>query len=258
MKKVLVFVLLIAGCGTAKSPESALPPTLDAKVLGQYDLVLTSTNGHATTNIYTNFTQNGTTFTGGADTLVCPSNDLSLCFGNDLPVISVIPSGTVNGMNVTITIIFPNMVGADTVSMVGKAAGSDLAGTYADTRGDAGTWTGIAASSLGASYSGTFHSTTNPLPSDPTIALTLAQDSGFHLTGTATITNSPCINSLTFSGQAIGEAFSLTDAVSKAVITAVPTGGGFNFSYNFDSTAPNCAGDSGHGFVTTNQSPWDY
>lgn len=69
-----------------------------------------------------------------------------------------------SGLNVAMTIIFPSMAGADTVSMVGTATGTDLAGTYTDSRGDNGTWTGTAASSLGASYSGTFDSMSNPLP----------------------------------------------------------------------------------------------
>ena len=258
MKKILLFALLAAGCGSVKTPAPTPPVAQDANVIGQYDLVLTSTNGHGTTNIYTNFTQTGTTFAGAANTLVCPSNDLSQCFGNDAPVTSVTPSGTVSGLNVTMTIIFPNMAGADTVSMVGTATGTNLAGTYTDSRGDNGTWTGTAASSLGASYSGTFNSMSNPLPVAPSISITLAQDASFNLTGTATITSSPCISSLTLSGQAIGEAFILTDAASKAVIIALPTGNNFTFIYNFDPTATSCAGDFGRGEVTTNQSPWDY
>jgi hypothetical protein len=87
--------------------------------------------------------------------------------------------------------------------------------------------------------------------------MTLAQDASFNLSGTATVTNS-AISSLTLSGQAIGEAFSLTDAASKAAIIALPTGNNFAFSYNFDPTATSCAGDFGRGEVTTNQSPWDY
>jgi hypothetical protein len=61
-----------------------------------------------------------------------------------------------------------------------------------------------------------------------------SQDASFNLTGTATIMNSPCMSSLTFTGQAIGEAFSLTDAASKARIIAVPTGNNFTFSYKFE------------------------
>jgi hypothetical protein len=260
MKKILLFALLAAGCGGVKTPAPTATPAVaqDANVVGQYDLVLTSTNGHGTTNIYTNFTQTGTTFAGAANTLVCPSNDLSQCFGNDAPVTSITPSGTVSGLHVAMTIIFPNMAGADTISMVGTATGTNLAGTYSDSRGDNGTWTGTAASSLGASYSGTFNSTSNPLPVAPSISITLAQDAGFNLSGTATVTNSPCISSLTLSGQAIGGAFSLTDAASKAVIIALPSGNNFTFSYNFDPTATSCAGDFGRGEVTTNQSPWDY
>jgi hypothetical protein len=85
-----------------------------------------------------------------------------------------------------------------------------------------------------------------------------SRKASFNLSGTATVTNSPCISPLTLSGQAIGEAFRLTDAASKAVIIALPTGNNFTFSYNFDPTATSCAGDFGRGEVTTNQSPWDY
>jgi len=88
--------------------------------------------------------------------------------------------------------------------------------------------------------------------------ISLTQDASFNLAGTATITNSRCISSLTLSGQAIGEAFSLTDAASKAVILALPTGDNFTFSYNFDPAAANCAGDIGRGTFVTNKSPWDY
>jgi hypothetical protein len=73
--------------------------------------------------------------------------------------------------------------------------------------------------------------------------------------------NSPCIGSLTLSGQAIGDAFTLTDAASKASIIALPTlptGDSFTFSYRFETTAARCAGDFGRGVLTINLSPWDY
>ena len=87
--------------------------------------------------------------------------------------------------------------------------------------------------------------------------MTLAQDASFHLAATAMIMGSPCIGSLALSGQAIGGAFSLIDATSKARIIALPTDSGFIFSYNFDATAPSCAGDFGRGTMT-GQNPWDY
>jgi hypothetical protein len=73
----------------------------------------------------------------------------------------------------------------------------------------------------------------------------LTLDNSFNLTGTAMITTSPCISSLTFSGQAIGEAFSLTDTANKAHVSAVPLGGNFAFIDNFDLSAASCAGDFG-------------
>ncbi len=261
---LLTFALLLSGCGAANTPTPApapaaapTPPPADAVISGQYSLVLTSTNGHGTINLYTNFTQTQKTFSGAATTLVCPSNDVSQCKGNDPPAASIIPTGTVSGANVTITFSISTPAGADTFSLVGSAGATNFAGTYTDTQGDAGTWTGSSGSSLTGSYGGTFNSTSNPLPIAPTILISFSQDATFNLTGTGMITNLPCISSLKFSGQAIGPAFSLTDTTNKAHITAVPTGSNFTFSYSFDPTAPSCAGDSGIGQLT-GTSPWDY
>jgi len=250
-----------AGCGgggMAPPTTPTTPVTQNVSIIGQYNLVLTSTNGQGTSNIYTDFTQTGTTFTGAANTLVCPANDLSKCKGGNASLISIAPSGTVSGTNVTIVISFPSTTGADTVTMDGSATRIGLAGTYTDSQGDGGSWTASSASTLTGSYGGTFNSTSNPLPIAPTIMLSLVQaSSGFGLTGTATIMNSPCISSLTLSGQAIGGAFSLTDTKSEAVIIALPTANGFTFSYKFEPTAPSCAGDFGNGTVT-NSNPWSY
>lgn len=265
MKKILLFALLAAGCGSAyTAPAPTTPGTQDAIVSGQYSLLLTSSSGHGTTNVYTNFTQSGKTFAGGVKTLVCPSNDLSQCQGDDAQVVSITASGTVSGDNVTMKIFFPTMAGPDTVTMVGTAAasGANLAGTYTDSLGDNGTWTAFVPLPLGANYSGTFNSTSHPLSIAPTILITLTQDSSFNLAGKATIMSSPCISSLNLSGQAIGEAFSLTDAASKAHIIALPNGSGNNgfiFSYTFEPSAASCAGDFGRGSMISNQKdPWGY
>jgi hypothetical protein len=263
-----------AGCGAGSqaaptTPTSPVPQNVS--INGQYNLVLTSTNGKGATNIYTDFTQTGTTFTGAANTLVCPSNDLSLCIGDNAPVISIAPSGTISGTNVTMVISFPSTAGTDTVTMAGSATGTSLAGTYSDSLGDSGTWTASTAihpvpSPPGVyDYSGTFNSTSNPLLIAPTIAIELGQDASSpgssNVTGMATIMHSPCISSLTLSGLAIGDAFSLKDAASKASILALPTlpaGNSFNFSYKFEPTAASCAGDSGRGVLTISGSPFDY
>jgi hypothetical protein len=274
-----VIALLATGCGgAAYSPGDppTTPPSVNqnAAVTGQHNLILTSTTGRGTTNIYANFTQTGTTFAGAANTLVCPSNDLSQCEGDPAPLVPIALSGTVSGANVTMTISFPTAAGTDTVTMVGTALGTNLAGTYTDSLGDAGTWTASPAiHPVGPvpgvyDYSGTFNSTSNPLLIPPTILIELGSDgsskNSFNLTGFATITNSPCISSLSLSGEAIGDAFSATDQSNKVLIIALPTqpaspnGGAFNFSYKFDSTAPHCAGDFGLGTLTIDSQPWDY
>jgi hypothetical protein len=259
------------GCGGGSQAPPTTPVTQNASVTGQYNLVLTSTNGRGTTNIYTDFMQTGTTFTGAATTLVCLSNDLSQCIGDDAPDIPITPSGTVSGANVTMVISFPSTGGADTVTMVGSATGTSLAGTYTDTLGDSGTWTASTAiHPFGPppgvyDYSGTFNSTLNPLLIAPTISIELGQDASSHissnLAGGATVMHLLCISSLTLSGQAIGDAFSLTDAANKVSIIALPTlpsGNSFTFSYKFEPTAASCAGDFGSGVLTIITSPWDY
>jgi hypothetical protein len=271
---IVTVAVAFAGCGAGSQATPTTPTnpvTQNVSINGPYNLVLTSTNGKGMTNIYTDFTQTGTVFTGAANTLVCPSNDLSLCIGDNAPVISIAPSGTVSGTNVKIVISFPSTAGADTITMVGSATGTSLAGTYMDSLGDSGTWTASPAiHPFGPppgvyDYSGTFNSTSNPLLIAPTILIELGQDASSpgrsNVTGKATIMHSPCISSLTLSGLAIGDAFSLTDAASKASILALPTlpaGNSFNFSYKFEPTAASCAGDSGRGVLTISGSPFDY
>ncbi len=258
---LLTIALLTAwGCGSGYTPSltPTTPRAQNAFVSGQYNVVLTSTNGHGTTKIYTNFKQTGTAvkgaFTGAANTLVCPSNDLSKCIGNS-PTISISLSGTVSGQNVTIVLLFPSTAGADTVTMVGTIGPSS--GTYTDSLGDAGSWTASPAGSMGGNYSGTFNSTLNPLPIAPTILVTLGQDPNYNLTGTATLMNLPCISALTLAGPAIGGAFVLTDAANGASIIAVPDTNGLKFNYNFVPAAAKCAGDVGGGVLTIDD-PWGY
>jgi hypothetical protein len=252
---VIVAVLSVEGCGGGYSSTHTPTPTpQNAVVSGQLNLLLTSTSGHGTTNIYANITQTGTTFSGDVNTLVCPSNDLLQCQGNDA---SITTSGTVSGMNVTMMISFPSSAGTDTVTIVGTSAGATLAGTYTDSSGDTGTWKAFFNADFNGTNSGTFNSTSNPLPIAPSILFTLSQDASFHVTGSATIMNLPCISSLTVSGQAIGGALSLTDAANEAVIIAVPDSSNLNFRYSFAPTAAHCAGDVGRGTVT-HKSPWDY
>jgi hypothetical protein len=268
MKKLWLFALLAAGCGGGAGYTSTPTPTpavpQNAIVTGQFNLGLTSAHGGGKTYIYTNFAPTGTTssgaisttFSGSPDTLVCPANDVSKCIGNN-PSALITPTGAIDGQNVTITIAFPVTSGTDTLTLVGTEPGSNFFGTYTDTLGDTGTFTAVSTSTPGGTYTGTLNSTSHPLTIAPSISLTFSQDATFHLTGTATILNSPCVQSLTFTGQAIGQAFTLNDAVNEASIVALPTGATYNFSYRFESTSPACPGDVGMGQIS-NPDPWDY
>jgi hypothetical protein len=270
MKEIVLLALFASGCGggyTPTTPSTTTPPptpgTQNALLTGRYDIFLTSTNGNDPTSIFTNFTRTGTTFTGAANSVVC-RKDLSQCVGDDSPVVSIIPSGSVSGVDVTITITFPGVAGEDTVTMVGAATGSGngISGTYTDSLGDAGTFTAFPSGVFfGGSdtHNGTFNSTPKPLPIAPTILIKLTElfDLGFHVTGTATILNSPCVSSLTLTGEEVGDAIKLTDEAAKAHILIVPGSTNFVFSYNFDSDAPRCAGDFGLG-MTIDPDPWGY
>ena len=268
------------GCGSTSSSATNTPsgqtgPPTPAQssltVNGQYDLVLTSTSGRGTTNIYTNFVQTGDAFAGAPNTLVCPANIFSQCKGTDFPATSITPSGTFSGKDVTIVLSYPATAGVDTVTMAGSATGATLDGTFTDSLGDSGTWTAstairpVPAYPAVYDYTGTFNSASSPLLISPTIQLELGRDTNSspnsNIQAGATILNSPCINSLTFSGEAIGDAFILTDTANKASIIALPilpAVNSFTFNYSFESTAPDCAGDFGSGQLTIDPQPWDY
>ena len=268
MKKIVLLALFASGCGSGyietSTPSTTPPPTpQNANLTGRYDVFLTSTNGNGPTFIFTNFTRTGTTFTGAANSVVCPMA-LSQCVGDDSPVVSIIPSGSVSGVDVTITITFPGLAGENTVTMVGAMTGpgNDITGTYTDSLGDAGTFVAFPSGVFfGGSdtHNGTFNSTPNPLPIAPTILIKLTElhDLGFHVTGTATILNSPCVSSLTLTGEEVGDAIKLTDEAAKAHILILPGSTNFIFSYSFEADAPRCAGDFGLG-MTTDPDPWGY
>lgn len=268
MKKLALFALLAAGCGggytqTPSPPPVTSPGSQSASFTGRYDIFLTSTNGDDPTSIFTNFTRTGNTFAGADNSVVCPTG-LSQCVGDDSPVVSIIPSGTVSGTDVTITITFSGVAVADTVTMLGAMTGpgKDITGTYTDTLGDAGTFSAFPSGVFfGGSdtHHGTFNSTPNPLTIPPTIAIKLTEllDPGFHVSGTATVMNMPCISSLTLTGEEVGDALKLTDESAKVHFLIVPGSTNFLFSYSFDSDAPACAGDFGLG-MTTDPNPWDY
>jgi hypothetical protein len=156
--------------------------------------------------------------------------------------------------------------------MVGSATTGTgaLNGNYTDSLGDAGTWTASTETLIlepGAvmDYTGTFNSTSSPLSISPSISVVLgpgtSSQTNLSLTGNASVMNWPCVTSLNLSGQMIGDAFSVTDAVNKVDIIALPSpplGNNFNFSYKFEPTAASCPGDYGSGVLTVNSSPWDY
>lgn len=259
MKWLTLFaVLSLTGCGggTSMNTNNTPPPTPNAAVAGQYTIVQTSTKGNGSVTIYTDFTkQSDTTFSGNPNTFICPGNVFGNCSGDDAPVIQITPAGTVSAATVQITIAFTTPSGSpNTITLAGTANGTALSGTYTDTLKDAGTWTGTQDASLAGTYSGTFNSQKSPLTIVPTITANMTQDSSFNLTGTATVSNSPCFTGLTFDkGLVLGQVFNLNDSTHQVIIIGFPTGPkSFTVIYTINSAAPTCAGDFGGGTITMN------
>jgi hypothetical protein len=202
------------------------------------------------TNVYVNVAmQSGTTLAGTSNTLVCLGNVVANCIGNDPPASAVTFVGTVSGNSVQINLSYPDTQGTDTITLTGTVSGTSISGTYADSQGDAGTWTATQNSALAGTLSGTINSTLNPLTIPPTITVVIMEGQNSALTGTANLQNWTCFTSLNLStGLAIGGAFTLGDSTNHVVIIAVPSGTKtFSVEYQVGSSAPSCAGDHGTG-----------
>jgi hypothetical protein len=270
----IVTVISAGGCGGSgyvPSPNApvATAAVSDAQVTGQYNIVLTS-QSQATTTIYTRFSGSGKALTG-ATTLVCPSNELAQCKDGDPAHVSVTARGTVSGANVALTISFLSSTGGHAVTMHGTATTASppvLIGTYNDSLGDSGSWMAspanfaIGPASGQSLYSGTLNSTANPLTITPRIFMTLRGDVSSKLTGTATLTNFPCGTALTLSGDAVGDAFVVSDALTKVRLLVLPSGttaaeAVYALAYQFDASAPSCGGDVGRGSISL-QNIWNY
>jgi hypothetical protein len=259
MKNVmLVLALMLTGCSGLKNTSSGGSggtggTVQNATVSGPYSAVATSTKNNGTTSVYANLvTQSSTSFSATQNTLVCPGNAPLNCTGDDPPTLAYTLTGTVSGNNVQITLQFDNANGADTATLAGTVNGTNMSGTYTDTQGDAGTWTATQNNSLSGSFSGSVNSTPNPLQIAPTITALITEGQNYALTGSATVSNSPCFVTLDFSGgTAIGGAFTLNDTTKNVFILGVPTGTKtYSVYYQVGSPAPACAGDYGTGTFT--------
>jgi hypothetical protein len=257
---LLTVALCFIGCSGSQGGGTGggNPPPQNAVVSGPYSAVLTSTKGNGTTNVYTNLvTQSSTSFYATNSTLVCQGNIPNNCLGNDAPAFFYTLTGTVNGISVQVTSDFTTTNGAGTTTLVGTVNGTNISGTYTDTLGDAGTWTATQAASLSGTYSGSVNSATAPLTIAPTITASITEGQNFALTGTATVSNSPCFTTLNFGSTspfqsiAIGGALTLWDTTNNLFVIVLPTSGNsFTVQYQVGSPAPACVGEYGTGTVT--------
>jgi hypothetical protein len=155
-------------------------------------------------------------------------------------------SGTINGSSLSVT---ANESGQN-VSFTGtvSADGNSLSGKYAAppggcTNGDAGTWSGSRVSVLNGLFRGTL-AAQNGLPAN---VIAEFKDDGGYVTGTATLTNSLCFQSLNLTGTVSGENVELQSTEETQSLTLRGTFDLENKSLalNYSVLGGSCAGESG-------------
>lgn len=155
-------------------------------------------------------------------------------------------SGTLNGtsLNATLNESGQNVSLTGTVTTDGNSGnGAYTTPSGGCTNGDAGTWSGSRVSMLTGLFRGTL-ATPNGLPANVIAKL---KDDGGHVTGTATLTNSVCFQSLNLGGTVSGTSVELQSAEDTEPVVFRGTFDQKNKSLalTYSILGGSCAGESG-------------
>jgi len=253
---LLCLAVLFAGCGGSGGGSASPGPTPQAaNVTGQWTFIATDTASNKTA-VFANLTSQGggSYFATGVDSATCDLTTAQCQIVNNTPNVNITVSST-NQLQVALSNVINVATGvAVTVNATGtvNAAGTQMSGNWTSSSGASGTWQGQTATSFTGSYTGTANSTVAPSPIPISVSLTVTQDTSYNLTASATLTNSSCFTTLTFSGHAVGGAFYLVDSSGALVV------GGIEDNFNAPNTLlfgyqilSGCgAGDKGQGTIT--------
>lgn len=193
-----------------------MPPPQIQDISGQWSFIATDTANNQTA-LFANFTSQGggNFFATGVNTAVCDLATSQCQVAQNTPNINATVSSSSQ-----ITLALSNVVTTAgttiTVNASGTVTSSTMSGNWTASSGDSGTFTGYKSSSFTGSYTGSVNSTVAPSPIPVGVSVTVTQDSSFNLTANATLTNSACYTSLTFTGHTIGGIFYLTNTASSA------------------------------------------
>jgi hypothetical protein len=270
----LLVALLLAGCNSSggSGTSQTQPQAASNVVAGPWTGMATSTKGSGTSVVIANLTNQGSGnfFAASSDAQVCaqfhpecieslPVESSGICCRYSV-------QGSTDGKgNVSLTI---NVLGADlnntqlgTITVTGTLAGDgkSMTGTYASTytngtAPDAGNFTAALVKPITATYSGSLTSTFNGEVFPIAAALTEAGDGT--ISGSATISNSQCVSSITWTPTGnmdhsfeIGGGFHLWASRSTGYVYAdvIPNGDGtYSVNYGINTTA--CS-DTGRGTI---------
>jgi hypothetical protein len=255
-----IFMLFIAciGCGgssTTSGGGNVVGNPLPT-IAGKWTINSTSTEGHLNSILLADLADQGNGSFNASQVVLCYYNPGLTCYGGFAGNGSIAIQGTVTAQGILTMVVTSSPQGATgrSATYTGALSGSSMAATYTGCQ-DAGTMAATISPSVTGGYAGKFTSGANPglLPFGISASITEASDHS--ITGTASITSSPCFTSLTFGppSVAVGDSIYLQDVV-HGVTVITPLGTPTNLSAIFVdytvSPTQFCSGDYGTGTLT--------
>jgi hypothetical protein len=218
---------VLASCGGTSGSISGNgggggnPPS---NVQGMWSVNTLSNSGNPPFVIYANLTQTGDSFFEAANSIVdCTPSGTDLeddCQGGNGAMLVVTGGGgsadAINGtvtstgeVQITLSLAACSPSVGCTVTATGNLSGSQMTGTYTSSAGDTGSFQATLQPSVSGTYTGSMTNLGGGLPMSMTLNLT--QNADYSLSGTATLTNCPVIQSFTIAqGNVIGGAVAIT------------------------------------------------
>jgi len=245
----LVAVLFLAGCGSAGSSGGSNPAPTFPEIQGKWTVHASSTQGLGNSIVLADFMNQGGGSFSASQAIFCEFQPTFTCAGN------LIENGTSISVQGTVTtsgalsIAFA-LTGQTscTLTITGQLSGNSMSGQYTGCN-DAGTWTGTTNPSSTGGYTGQLTSSVNGMTFG--LSASITEGSNFLVTGSASLTGSPCFTSLTFGtpSQAVGEGILLVDPQHGVLAIAVPSEPGTNVAYVVTPTQF-CGADEGTGTLS--------
>ena len=251
---ICLLVLLIASCGSGSNSDGTQPPPASSHALeAKWTITTTSHSSTGDVGLFLinlSYQGNGDYFAPAEQTVACYGSggiSNSECYGKSIEKFMMGRNATtvqahLNSDNTVTITATTDPDGIATCPVVfqlsGSLTGSSMSGTYTnDCFPDTGSWTAVKSASATGNFSGTLSSEFYMV--NLTFSASLQESSTHALTGTATITNSPCVSNLTFGPPsfAIGGVVYLEDPANNAYVFATPDLTGTNLLYVLDQTS---------------------